>query len=226
MDTNKNLFLQILQELNKNNVLQDLIIIGGWCLIIYREQYGNPSTISALRTSDVDFLVSLDQKFQTRVDIGQIFSNIGLEEKFSITQGYIKYVHPDLEVEFLVPMLGRQVNTPFTLNALKTNAQRLRFLDILVKYSKLVDYCNLKVRVPEPAAYVINKLIASSRRDNPLKASKDLKSAKELGEYILVDEVQRNLLKSIYSGYKTNIKKKIANIVKLHSQKIYDLITE
>ena len=142
MDTNKNLFLQILQELNKNNILQDLIIIGGWCLIIYREQYGNPNTISALRTSDVDFLVSPDQKFQTSLDIGEIFSNIGLEEKFSITQGYIKYVHPDLEVEFLVPMIGRQINAPFTLSALKTNAQRLRFLDILIKHSKLVDYCN------------------------------------------------------------------------------------
>ena len=178
-----------------------------------------------MRTSDVDFLVSPDQKFKTRLDIGEIFSNIGLEEKFSINQGYIKYVHPDLEVEFLVPMLGRQIDTPFKLNALKTNAQRLRFLDILIKYSKFVDYSNLKVRVPEPAAYVINKFIVSGCRDNQLKAAKDLKSAKELGEYILSDKVQRELLQSIYSEYSTNTKKKIVDIVRVNSDKIYNVLT-
>jgi len=216
MDTSERLFLDILKALDKEGMLQDLVIIGGWSLLIYRHIYGNPSVISSIRTADVDFLVSVNQKFKHNIDIGKIFSEMDFEQVFSLNKGYIKYVHPDMEAEFLVPLVGRQIEKPYIIKALKTNAQRLRFLDILIKYSKRVTYFKMNIKVPEPAAYVINKLIVSTRRSDHLKKEKDLKAAKELGEYVLDDPIQKKLIHIIFNSYSFKIIKNILNLAKAH----------
>lgn len=226
MDTTKKLFLNILHALDDEKVLEELIIIGGWCLFIYREYFGNPISISSIRTADIDFLVSVRQRFSRNIDINAIFSKLDFEQVFSLNKGFIKYVHPELEAEFLVPLVGRPNDTPYEIDELKTNAQRLRFLDILVNYSRKLSYENMNIRVPEPAAFVINKLLVSTRRDNPIKKEKDLKAAKELGEYILYDEVQTKLLLTIYNSCSTKNKKTIKNTIELYSEKIYAIINQ
>ena len=112
MDTGKKLFLNLLHVLDRENVLQDLIIIGGWSLLIYREHYNNPLTISSIRTADIDFLVTANQKFTHTIDINELFKREGFEQVFSLNRGYIKYVHTELEAEFLVPLVGRPVDKP------------------------------------------------------------------------------------------------------------------
>ena len=221
MDTSERLFLSILKELDRREILKDLVIIGGWALVIYRHTFGNPPALSSIRTADVDFLVSTKQKFSKNVDVGKVFSYIGFEKVYSMHKGYIKYVHPDLEAEFLVPMIGRQSDEPFRIPALNTNAQRLRFLDILITYSKILDYSGFGVRVPKPAAYVINKLIVSTRRQNRLKMEKDIKAARELGEYILNDPEESKLLKTIWNGYSLKMKTNILDIAKIHSSLLF-----
>lgn len=204
MATSEHLFLNILRVLKKEKILENFIIIGGWCLLIYRKNFGDPAVISALRTADIDFLIPTNHKFSSRIDIGKAFSELGFEQKFSLNKGYIKYIHPEMEAEFLVPMTGRQVDEPYWIPELRTNAQRLRFLDILVKYSKPAKFHEMTVNVPEPSAFVINKLLTSTRRDNKDKMEKDIKSAKEVGEFILNDSYQKKLLITIL----TNMEKK------------------
>ena len=99
-------------------------------------------------------------------------------------------------------------------------------LDILIKYSKPIKYHDITVNVPEPSAYVINKLITSMRRDNKDKKDKDLKSAKEIGEYILKDPIQKKLLVTIFNSYGKKTKRIILDTVKKHSQKLYALFNE
>ena len=46
--------------------------------------------------------------------------------------GYTKYVHPELELEFLIAELGRgKGNKPYEIPKLHINAQGLRFLNLL-----------------------------------------------------------------------------------------------
>lgn len=101
-----------------------------------------------------------------------------------------------MEVEFLVPEIGRKIDKPHEILSLKTNAQRLRFLDILTSHTKVVQYKDLKLKIPEPAGYVLNKLIV---RNDISKKEKDIKAAKELGEYIINVSRQRTFLKRIFS---------------------------
>jgi hypothetical protein len=51
------LFFIILTKLAEEDVLQDIILIGGWCHLVYKEYFGNPVEISMQRTTDLDFLV-------------------------------------------------------------------------------------------------------------------------------------------------------------------------
>jgi len=128
--------------------------------------------LSSLRTADIDFLIPLPIKIEKKIDLPSIFSKLGFDEEFSTSAGYRKYVHPDLEIEFLVAELGREKDKPFPVKALNINAQRLRYLDILQKDPLIIDVNNIKVTVAIPVLSLINKLITSTRRKINKRARK------------------------------------------------------
>lgn len=223
MDPGDKFFVEILSALERERVLKHFILIGGWCQRLYRHHFNYPTGISALRTADIDFLVRNPEKIHTKVDIAKILKTLGFDELFH-PQGYIKYVHPDLEIEFLVPEVGKKQEKPFPLTNLNTNAQRLRHLDIIEKYPVEISFHELNVLVPQPAAFVINKFIISQRRKDASKKEKDLLAAKELGDYILKNEDQKQLLIAIFNNLNKKLQKKLLEIIKNQSLKIYDLL--
>jgi hypothetical protein len=54
--------------------------------------------------------------------------------------GYVKYVHPDLEVEFLIPERGKGRDKPYTIDKFHINAQGLRYLDLLQRHGMETSY--------------------------------------------------------------------------------------
>jgi len=52
------IFLEVLRRLDKTGVLSKVVFIGSWCLPLFRDYYSEESTLTALRTRDIDFLVS------------------------------------------------------------------------------------------------------------------------------------------------------------------------
>jgi len=48
----------VLEVLNRNGILQHLIIVGSWCTYFYRHHYGDIFRVSPLRTLDMDINVS------------------------------------------------------------------------------------------------------------------------------------------------------------------------
>ena len=102
---NQDLFETILRDFHENGILQDFILIGSWALRIYSEHFKNP-LIPAVRTLDIDFLLTNPPKVSRKVDIGSILQKYGLEEDFSHLNGYAKFVGVDIEVEFLIPDKG------------------------------------------------------------------------------------------------------------------------
>jgi len=51
-------------------------------------------------------------------------------------------VHPELELEFLTPELGRGKNKPYELPKLHINAQGLRYLNLLQSNVLKIKYKN------------------------------------------------------------------------------------
>ena len=97
MEKEHDLFYKILQRLNMAGVLSEIILIGRWCPVVYKEYFGNPVEISMQRTADLDFLIPRPLQLKQDVDVSLIFHGLGFDRKVSLLDGYEKYVHPDLE---------------------------------------------------------------------------------------------------------------------------------
>ena len=224
MEKEHDLFLVILAKLDKEEVLQDIILIGGWCPLVYKEYFGNPVEISMQRTADLDFLIPNPPRIHKDVDVSLILEGLGFDKKLSLLHGYEKYVHPDLEVEFLTPEKGRGRDKPYTFDKLHINAQGLRYLDLIQSYIMKTVYNGISINVPEPTAYVLHKFIVSGRRKKSFKREKDIETARQLGEYLLEQEKQRKKMHEIYVDMADKWKRDLMRIVKGASEKIYTFL--
>jgi Nucleotidyltransferase len=218
------LFFTILIRLDKEEVLRDIILIGGWCSLVYKEYFGNPVEISMQRTADLDLLIPNPPRIHKDVDVSLILEELGFDRKVSLLDGYEKYVHPDLEVEFLTPERGRGRGKPYSIDKLHINAQGLRYLDLIQSYTMKISYNGISINVPEPTAYVLHKFILSDRRKKQFKREKDIETARQLGEYLLDQESQRNKMREIYLSMPEKWKKDLIKIVKGTSEKIYTFL--
>jgi hypothetical protein len=194
----EDLFLRLLQELDKGGVLQQIVLIGSWALPIYRRFFDDDPEIPILRTTDVDFLVGNPPKITSPMDIQRSLSELGFEPAWAVSGGYCKYVHPDMEVEFLIPEKGAGVSHAIEIEDLNVTAQPLRYLSIAYDYSMPVEYHGLRVRVPEPEAFVLLKLLVLPRRKDAAKSEKDIVTASVLGSYLLKRPDRSVLLKLLF----------------------------
>lgn len=175
-----NICLEVLRRLDNSDILSKLVIVGSWCLPLYRDFYFCVRDVSTLRTRDIDFLVSRNVKFNNKVDLPALFENLGFISDHSYPEGYIRLIHPELIIEFLVPEIGRGTTKPYPLPELSINAQRLRFLELLETDRIIVDFNGLKVTLPHPVNFGLHKIIVSSRRKSVEKKAKDIKTGIEV----------------------------------------------
>jgi len=221
VEIKNNLFFKILKRLNQEDVLGDVILIGGWCPLVYKEYFGNPVEISLQRTTDVDFLIPNPQRIHKDVNIASILEELWFDKKVSLLDGYVKFVHPELEIEFLTPERGKGREKPYSIDKLHINALGLRYLNLLQDHVIKTTCNGILINVPQPAAYVLHKFIVSNIRKKTFKKEKDIVTAKQLGEFLLEKADQRKKMQQIYLSLPYKWKNKLMKIVKDSSQKIY-----
>lgn len=224
MEKEHDLFFKIVLRLDKAGVLRDIILIGGWCPLVYKEYFGNPVEISMQRTADLDLLVPNPPRIHKDVDVSLIFAELGFDRQVSLLKGYEKFVHPDLEVEFLTPEKGRGRSKPYSIDKLHVSAQGLRYLDLVQSYTMKASYNGVSITVPEPAAYVLHKFIVSNRRKKLFKRDKDIETARQLGEYLLGQKNQRKKMREIFLSMPEKWKRDLMRIVKGASEEIYTFL--
>jgi hypothetical protein len=83
---------------------------------------------------------------------------------------------------------------------------------------------NLKVTLPEPAAYVLHKFIIGRRRLKKEKGEKDLNAAKEIGEFLLGNPEQRKKLRSIFESLPRKWQNKIKASVESISLELHGFL--
>lgn len=175
--------MEVLQRLDKEGILEQLVLVGSWCLYFYRSYFSEGTFYSILRTRDIDFLVPTPIRNLNAVDLNALLDDLGFIPQIK-AGGYVQLMHPEIMLEFLVAERGRGYDKPYPLPQLGVNAQALRFMDIANDSAINLEYEDITVRVPHPAAFALHKLIIVPRRKNKSKASRDLTSAVEILELL------------------------------------------
>jgi len=172
MEEKYELLSVVLKELQAKGVLEGLVLVGSWCQYYYRILFDNTPEIPLLRTMDIDLLIPDPPKFKARVDVSQLLNQLGFDSDFDYRTGLVKYVHPDLEIQFLTPVLGRAKDTPYEIQPLNINAEGLTYIKMLQDYKFTMTYKGVSIRLPEPEAYTLHKALISSKRKDPAKRKK------------------------------------------------------
>lgn len=224
MENSESLFLKIIGKLDAGKVLQDIVLIGSWVLPIYRTYFDNDPEIPILRTTDVDFLLGMPPNIQNTFDIPAALSEIGFENAWSLQGDFCKYVHPNLEVEFLIPEHGRGTGRSVSIPSLNINAQPLRFLSFAYKRSICISYWGYNIRVPEPEVFVLLKLLILPRRKDDAKRIKDAYTARTLGEFLLKRIDRRAYMQNLFNDLPKGWQKTIRNASWEHFPSLLDVL--
>ncbi len=223
MKSQYDLCLEVLNRLQKAAVLEQIVVIGSWCIYFYRNYFNDTEYSSSIRTRDIDFLVPIPTKFKKKTDIPEILKDLGFIEDFH-RKGLLRLNHPELIIEFLVPERGRGRDTPFPLPELGINAQALRFLDFLIENTIKLEFDDLKLNLPHPAAFGLHKLIISSRRIKEEKRIKERLEAISILKFLIKkgkEEKIRRLFESMPRRWRT----KVINTLKESKEKnIIDIL--
>ena len=215
-------FREVLLKFQSQGILQDIMLIGSWCLYFYQIEFKDSGQIPKVRTLDLDFLVPANKRISKEVDIPEMLKQMGFISTFNRSTGLIVYDHPDLRVEFLIPELGRGHDRPQNIEKLHVKAQGLRYLNLLFDYPRIISDGELHAKVPEPAIYALHKLIISHRRSNPAKKEKDLEAAVSLLAFLYLRPNEITRIKSIL---RTLPKKWVKTILSV-SQKHFPRLNE
>lgn len=204
--------LEILRRFSAAGILNDIVLIGSWCLYFYKEYFTGVYFPPSIRTRDVDFLVPLPPKLKKKTDIPELLKDLGFIPEFMGPQGYLRLGHPELIVEFLVPERGRGSDKPYPLPQISLNAQPLRYLDFLAKNVIEINIDGLRVKLPHPVAFALHKLIILGRRIKQEKADKDRDQAFSLLHFVLkYDKPEK--IKSIFNTMPQSWRRSIIKIL-------------
>lgn len=196
-DAQFDVLLGLLQTFEREGVLQHLMLIGSWCLFFYRSASPKVGEFPAVRTLDADFLIPHQRGLARDVDVPSLLQELGFVPTFYRSSQWVVYDHPELRVEFLAPELGRGSSEAQTVPKLHIKAQRLRYLQLLADYPKRVTYQGVTLRIPEPSAFALHKLIVSGRRTGGAKRRKDLEAAIAVLDYVYAHPRELTMMRTI-----------------------------
>jgi len=204
------LCLEILRRFHRNDILNDFILIGSWCVYFYKDYFSNIPYIdqTTLKTRDIDFMIDNPNRIKSAVDIPELLKDLGFVTTFKGREGYIKLDHPDLILEFLVPEKGKGTDKPHPLPKLGINAVALRFLSFLSSGTIKVKVEDFYLTLPHPVNFALHKLIISQRRVRKEKAIKDRDTAIKILRF-LINKGEANAIRKVFDSAPKKWQKKI-----------------
>jgi len=201
-------FWNVIDAFNECGLLPHLMIIGSWSEYVYSQAFDD-TLLAGFRTQDMDVLVPNIRVPKQGVNIFAELTDRGFVYHEDIVSGVGRFFGGrGMEVEFLVRALGQGQSTITVpcLNGLV--AQSIRSLDILTKHPLPLAIRGYTIVVPEPAAYVLHKLLINSKRKSA-KQEKDLSSIRSVLAFITTNSGQEDQVRKIFDSLSANRKKHV-----------------
>jgi hypothetical protein len=221
MNDNIKRFYNVLKILEGHNLNRELILVGGWCLELYKYHFDD-STFPVVQTQDIDILIKNPFPPVT-TDIDLILTENGFLKDYS-PEGHIHYINEELEIEFLTPAKGRGTDKPVKVKRFNITAQALRFMDIIQKYTEVFSFHKINVLAPNPCAFALVKILVSNRRQGSflIKAEKDRETAMGILEYLHNNQPEKlKDIVTIRADFSRKLIKEILEAVKNFDSKLY-----
>lgn len=99
-------FTRILRRFEREGVLQHVMLIGSWCLRIYRSALTGARSLPAMRTLDADFLIPNQRLIKRDVDVPALLQEMGFTQTLYSTSSWVVYDHPELRGRVPHPGVG------------------------------------------------------------------------------------------------------------------------
>ena len=179
----QNAFWEAIDVFDREGLLPYVMLIGSWAENIYQFYFKSEFTPN-LKTRDVDFLYRNLNRPKNDINI---FS--GLKEKgFVYAEDRLsrvgKFIKEDLlELEFITRVIGKGQHT-YKIPSIGIEAEGLRIVGMLDDYPLELECKNFIITVPEPEAYILQKLLTNPNRVPPNKKEKDIQAVRELLKHI------------------------------------------
>lgn len=222
-DERSDIFLSVLDVFAELGLLDDLILVGSWTHLFFREYLGDPQAVPPIRTTDVDFLVTHPKKERKKIDIPAAIRKLGFLEKYDFVNGTAKYVHSELDLEFLANKIGKGEVNVYDVKPLGIKAHTIRYLSMLEAYAIEVCFQNYKVRVPEPAAYALHKLLINHERSEK-KKTKDMDTVRAISTELLKRDGERRRIGQVLGGIPGKWQRKILKAAKKETPELYQFL--
>jgi len=68
------LCVEVLKRFNAAGMLEEVILIGSWCIPFYKEYFTGVQYSPSVRTRDVDFLVAAPDKIKVSINIAELLN--------------------------------------------------------------------------------------------------------------------------------------------------------
>ena len=176
-------FWQTIQAFKEIGLLQHVMIIGSWAEYIFPALFNN-DFVPNLRTRDIDFFYRNINLPNEKIPVVKKLKEIGYV--YDEVNGISRFYKEDLlELEFLTRVLGAGTEGKTEIKPLGIFSEGLRVVNILANFPREIDVTApdgkvYTLTVPEPAVYVIQKILTNPVRNPPEKKLKDIAAVKEL----------------------------------------------
>lgn len=168
---------EVLDLLQEQNLLKNLILIGSWCCHFYISYFGGKNYVPTIQTIDMDLLIPDPKHLKLKpISLPNLLKGLDFDSEIDLS-GWLRFLHPELRVEFLIPRLGPATDDPRKIPQLEITAMPLRHTHVLTAHTIKIEEDGLSLRLPHPLSFALHKLFISSRRREKGKAIRDKEMA-------------------------------------------------
>ncbi len=202
-------FWETIKALDELNILQHVMVIGSWAEYLFPPLF-DTVFIPNIRTRDVDFFyrnINIPNEKVPLISKMKEYGFVYSEDPYSEVSKF--YKEDLLELEFLTRVMGSGAKNPYHIRSLGIKSEGLRVINILADYACEIEQNGYKLIVPEPAVYVIQKILTNPTRVPSSKKQKDIMAVEEILVHIKQSEYHMDKLKEVYN----NLSKKQLAIV-------------
>lgn len=202
-------FNEVIDKLDELGLLPYVMIMGSWAEYLYSKCLFKNDYTNSLQTRDIDILYRNINLPDIKIPIASKLAEIGFLYKEDIMSGVAKFYKEDiLELEFLTRTLGSNTDKPTKIEPLNIKSESMRIVNILADYPAEIKYRNHKLIVPNPSAFVVQKILTNPTRKPDYKKEKDLDVCERIMQYIRKDDFYLIDFKTIVR----NLSKKQSNV--------------